>query len=91
MDKFIIGTNSSGKTRKMLEEAKRSNAVVVCKYPLHMQDKANSYGIYGLKFVGYEEVNMGIIDGDKIAIDELGEFFKCRFGVEIDSFTMTVD
>jgi hypothetical protein len=91
MDKFIIGGNSSGKTRKMLEAAKDSGAVVVCKHPLHMQSKANSYGIYGLKFVSYEDMNMSIIDDEKIAVDELGEFFKYRFGVELDSFTMTVD
>lgn len=91
MDKFIIGCNSSGKTRKMLEEAKKSGAVVVCKHPLHMQSKANSYGIYGLQFVGYEEMNMAIIEDDKVAIDELGEFFKHHFGVELDAFTMTID
>ena len=91
MDKYIIGENSSGKTRKMLEEAKKSNAVVVCKNPLHMHNKANSYGIYGLKFISYEEMNMGILEEDKIAIDELSEFFKFRFGVELNSFTMTVD
>lgn len=91
MNKYIIGENSSGKTRKMLEEAKKSNAVVVCKHPLHMQNKANSYGIYGLKFISYEEMDFDIIDEEKIAIDELGDFFKYRFGVELDSFTMTVD
>lgn len=91
MDKFIIGTNSSGKTRQMLMEAQKSETVVVCKHPLHMQSKANSYGIYGLKFISYEEMNMGILEEDKIAIDELGEFFKYRFGVELDAFTMTVD
>lgn len=88
---YIIGENSSGKTRKMLEEAKKNNAVVVCKHPLHMQNKANSYGIYGLRFISYEEMNMGIIDCDKVAVDELGEFFKHRFGASLDSFTMTVD
>lgn len=91
MDKFIIGTNSSGKTRRLLEEARASGAVVVCKHPLHMQSKANSYGIYGLKFISYEEMNMGILEENKISIDELGEFFKYRFGIELDSFTMTVD
>lgn len=92
MDKYIIGENSSGKTRKMLETAKNSGAVVVCKHPLHMQNKANSYGIYGLKFISYEELNMGIIiEEEKIVVDELGEFFKYRFGLELDSFTMTVD
>ena len=88
---YIIGESSTKKTRKMLEEAKNSGAVVVCKYPLHMQNKANSYGIYGLKFISYEEMNMGILEEDKIAVDELGEFFKHRFGVELDSFTMTID
>ena len=91
MDKYIIGENSSGKTRKMLEKAKESNAVVVCKHPLHMQSKANSYGIYGLRFVGYEEMNADILSGEKVAIDELSEFFKYCHGVELNSFTMTVD
>ena len=91
MDKYIIGGNSSGKTRRMLESAKESGAVVVCKYPLHMQSKANSYGIYGLKFIGYDEINNDIVEDNNIAIDELGEFFKCRFGVNLDSFTMTID
>lgn len=91
MDKFVIGANGSGKTRKMLEEAKKSDAIVVCKHPLHMQSKANSYGIYGLKFIGYEEVNTFPLYGKKIAVDEIGEFFKHCFGVELDSFTMTID
>lgn len=92
MERYIIGENSSGKTRKMLEKAKESGAVVVCKHPLHMQSKANSYGIYGLEFISYEDVIKGyIIDGKKIAIDELGDFFAYCFGVELDSFTMTIN
>lgn len=91
MDKFIIGTNGSGKTRKMLEEAKKSGAVVVCKHPLHMQSKSNAYGIYGLKFVSYDEFIGNVFYGEKVAIDELGEFVKHCFGVELDAFTMTID
>jgi hypothetical protein len=91
MDKFIIGENGSGKTRKMLEEAKKSNAVVVCKHPLHMQSKANSYGIYGLRFMSYEEMNRDIIVSENIAIDEIGDFFAYCYGAKLDSFTMTID
>lgn len=91
MEKYIIGANSSGKTRQMLEQAKESGAVVVCKYPLHMQSKANSYGFYNLKFISYEEMNMGIVEEGKIVVDELCDFFKHRFGVELNTFTMTVD
>lgn len=91
MERFIIGSNGSGKTKKMLEEAKKNNAIVVCKYPLHMQDKANSYGIYGLEFISYDDVRNYPIYDKKFAIDELGDFFKRYFGAQLDSFTMTVD
>lgn len=91
MDKYIIGENSSGKTRKMLEEAKKSGVTVVCKHPLHMQSKANAYGLYGIEFVSYEEFNDGSVYTEKVAIDELGDFIKYVFGAELDSFTMTVD
>lgn len=91
MDKFIIGENSSGKTRKMLEEAKNSNAVVVCKHPLHMQSKANSYGIYGLDFISYDEFVDGSVFIENAAIDEIGDFFEYIFGVKLDAFTMTID
>lgn len=91
MNKFIIDGNCTGKTHKMLEAAKESGATVVCKYPLHMQDKANCYGLYGLKFVSYEDFLNGNCNGEKVAIDEIGDFMMICFGVEIDSFTMTID
>ena len=91
MDKYIIGENSSGKTRRMLERAKESGAIVVCKNPYSMESKANIYEIFGLKFVKYEEMDEYIMKGDRIAIDELGEFFKHCYGAELDSFTLTVD
>ncbi len=91
MNKFIIGENSSGKTRKMLEEAKKSGATVVCKHPLHMQSKANSYGILGVEFASYDEFNDGSVYAEKVAIDEIGDFIKYIFGAELDAFTMTVD
>lgn len=91
MEKYIIGTSSSGKTRKMFEEARKDNAIVVCKSPIHMQSKANSYGIYGLRFVSYEDANADVLGGKKIAIDELGDFFEHCYGAKLDAFTMTVE
>ena len=87
MEKYIIGDNSSGKTRRMLEEAKKNNAVVVCNNPDAMRVKANNYGIFGLDIVGYEDN----IKDRKVAIDEIGEFLKYHFGADLDSFTMTVE
>lgn len=91
MNKYIIGSGGSGKTRKMLEEAEKSGAIVVCKNPYSMAIKAKSYGLTGLKFMMYEEVNSEMIQGEKIAIDELRSFFKYCLGVELDAFTMTVE
>ena len=91
MEKYIIGSNSSGKTRRMLKEAESSDAIIVCKNPYSMEEKAKSYGIYGLEFVSYEDVHHVPIYGKKLAIDELGDFFKYYFGAQLDSFTMTVE
>lgn len=91
MDKYIIGESSTKKTRRMLEEANKNNAIVICKHPIHMQSKANSYGIYGLRFIKYEDANIDTLRSKKVAVDELGDFFKHYFGAELDSFTMTVE
>ena len=66
-------------------------AVIVCKNPHSMENKAKSYGILGLKFIGYEEMDSHILNGDKIAVDELGNFFEHCYGAKLDSFTMTID
>ena len=91
MDKYIIGNDDCGKTRKMLEEAEKSGTTVVCKHPIHMQSKANAYGLYGIEFMSYDEFNDGSVDAEKVAIDEIGDFIKYIFGAELDSFTMTVE
>ena len=91
MDKFIVGGNSTGKTRQMLTEAQKSGAVVVCKHPLHMQSKANAYGLYNLKFMSYEEFYNGNVYAEKVAIDEIGDFIKYIFGSELDALTMTIE
>ena len=90
MDKYIIGESSSGKTRKMLEAAKENGAVIICKHPLHMQEKANAYGIYGLEFYRYDDIGTEDVRGKKIAIDELTDFFHYCYGTRLDSFTMTI-
>lgn len=95
MEKFIIGGNSSGKTRKMLEEAAKTGAIVICKNPYSLENKAKSYEIFGLKFISYEEARVEILKEEmfsdqKVAIDEIGDFVKYCCGAELDAFTMTV-
>ena len=89
MEKYIIGGRGTGKTRKMLEWAKENNAVVVCRNPIAMENKAHNYGIVGLRFVGYNEIGYdnNIVDR-KIAVHNLKDFFFYRFGANLDSFTL---
>ena len=98
MDKYIIGQRSSGKTRKMLEAAKESGAVVLCKNPTAMIEKARNYGIFGVEILGYGDiVSHDIKNGtfvayrEKIAIDDMKEFFAWYFGTNLDAFTLTVE
>ena len=98
MDKYIIGGRSCGKTRRMLEAAKENSAVVLCKNPLAMIEKARNYGIFGVEIIGYDDIVAHDIEtgrqftcGEKVAIDDIEEFFRYYFDVELDGFTLTVE
>lgn len=90
MDRFIIGDSSSGKTRKLLETAKETGAVVVCQNPDAMRVKAQNYGLFRMDFCGYDEVK-GLEAGRPVVIDELGSFFKYNYDVSLEGFNMTND
>lgn len=96
--KFIVGGNSTGKTRSLLEFAKEQNAVVVCGNPAAMRRKAEAYGIIGLNFISYDEIiNSNHIYegeawiGEKFVIDEVGRFLSNFFGSPCIGFTQTED
>ena len=93
---FIVGTSSIGKTRKLLEFVREQNAVVVCRNPSGMARKAQAYGIFGLSFIGYDEVisSNHIYDGEvyigeKFVIDEVADFLSDFFGGPCIGFTQT--
>ena len=91
MERFIIGESSTKKTKRMLEYAKENDSVVVCKNVSSMKEKARNYNIYGLEFMSYDEFNDGSVYAEKVAIDEIADFIRYVFGVELDAFTMTID
>lgn len=90
MERYIIGESSSGKTRKLLEVAKETNAVVVCWNPEAMRVKAQNYGFYGLEFYRYDEIQ-DLREGRNIVVDELNEFFKYALNLKLDGFNMSTD
>ena len=88
MNRYIIGNSSSGKTRQLLETAKKSGAVVVCQNPDAMRVKAQNYGLYRMDFCGYDEVRY-LEAGRPVMIDELGHFFKYNYDVTLEGFNLT--
>lgn len=90
--KEIIGGNSTGKTKRLLEFAKRENAIVVCKNPEAMRQKAHAYGMTGMHFAGYEAFlpsGSGVND-ESIVIDELADFVSFLHCGHLLGYTMTV-
>ena len=96
---YICGGRSTGKTRKLLEQAKANNALVICKNPYAMARKAEAYGIFGLRFVSYgevingvrnEEVFAGMTTNDlDVVIDEVKDFFDYLLAANCIGFTIT--
>lgn len=98
MNKFIVGNSSTGKTRQLLEHAKKQGAMVICKNPSAMQIKAQAYGIIGLNFASYDDLIRlnNIYDGNTwigqpFVIDEVAEFLSEFFAEPCVGFTQTED
>ena len=71
----LIGDRCTGKTRQLMQYAKDNNAVFVCSNPYSMMQKAESYGIVGLRFMSYSEflTHKIFATSERVAIYELGE------------------
>ena len=74
----IIDNRATGKTGRLMLLAKEHNAIMVCKDPEHMRDRAYAYGITGIDFMSYGEFHdhpHARID-KPILIDELDMYLK---------------
>lgn len=85
--KQIVGTQSSGKTRELMEYAKINNAIFVCENAYAMRAKATGYGIIGLEIMGYYDfltaypmaTKVQSFEEDKVpnfVVDELVKFMN---------------
>lgn len=91
----IVNNKSSGKTRQLMEIAKRNNAVFVCGNPHAMETKARAYGIIGIEFMDYSTfLRSNGVENYKYVIDEL-ETFVYHFQIynkirgEFTGYTLT--
>lgn len=90
MRNYIVGPSSTGKTRELLDSANRSGSTVVCKNPEAMLVKANNYGVFGMQFCAYEDID-SLSSGANIVIDDLDEFIAFKFGKSLRGFSVTED
>ena len=71
---FIIsGEKGTGKTKALLERAKETGGVVVCKDPEAMRERAHRYGIVGLDIVGYGDIYLA---GKPVYIHDINKFIE---------------
>lgn len=92
---YVIGGRSIGKTRKIMELAKEKNAIVICKNAAAMERKAAAYGIFGLKFISYDDilncVREDMVPVDDFVVDEVKEFMDFMLASNCLGFTQTED
>ena len=78
----IISGRGTGKTSRLMLLAKENDAVIVCKHPEHMREKAHAYGITGLKFMSYYDFLVAKTNEETVGsylIDEMEDFMKAYF------------
>ena len=78
----IIDERSTGKTRRLIEEAYKNNGVILCLNPERMKEKAMAYKIPFVNFASYNNLIYYATNINKrpIYIDEL-EIFLSRYNI----------
>lgn len=73
----IIDGRGTGKTSRLFLLAKEADVPIICQCPQDMRERAYSYGITGIDFIGYQEA---ITTGDKsdtakeVFVDNIEQF-----------------
>ena len=88
----IIESSGTGKSRRLMEEAYRNNGIFVCQNALHMREKANAYGLSGLKIVSFDEFINDIMPHPSFSSEVLVTGYKDEEGRgiyidELEGFT----
>lgn len=78
----IIDERSTGKTRRLIEEAYKNNGVILCLNPERIKEKAMAYKIPFVNFASYDNLIYYATNINKrpIYIDEL-EIFLSRYNI----------
>lgn len=80
-----ISPKGNGKTKRLLEFAKKHNAIVICNNPFAMKEKAREYEIPDVECVSYYDA---LYADEYYVIDELDKFLDNK---NIIGFTQGVE
>ena len=84
----IIDNRATGKTSKLMLQAKENNGIFVCSDPHCMRTKAHAYGLTGFDIISYSDYHDHRYDTHKpIYIDELEIYLK-NFG-RLDGYSLS--
>lgn len=88
--KVFNGKAGSGKTDKMLREV-NSGDIIICKDPIKMYRKLDTFGEHNIKCYSYEDV-VDISSGSNVYIDDADDYLKyCFSDCNLKGFTITTD
>lgn len=85
----IIDKRGTGKTSRLMLLAKENNAIIACVNPLAMKQKAHAYGITGIDFISYSDIEAYRHSDRDIYIDELETFAKSFTYGRLKGYTLT--
>ena len=87
----IIDDRSTGKTGRLMLLAKENDAVIACINPMAMRQKAHAYGISGIDFIAYSDIEAYRHSDRDIYIDELEAFAKSYTYGKLKGYTLSED
>ena len=87
----IIDDRSTGKTGRLMLLAKENNAVIACINPMAMKQKAHAYGITGIDFIAYSDIEAYRHSDRDIYIDELETFVKSYTYGKLKGYTLSCE
>lgn len=82
----IIDNRASGKTSKLMLLAKENHVKIACSNPAAMRIKAHAYGITGVDFISYSDINL---NEDNVMIDELENFVSYITKGKLTGYTLS--
>ena len=85
----IIGGRGTGKTYRLLEEANKVNAIIICRDPRALKEKARSWGFNNVEFVGYKD-QIFYYYNKPVFIDELEAYAQALAGRTFSGYTYTI-